>query len=403
MFLWKIIPVRGLLIAFAFFLFFFGIGGCKSLTPEDEIEEIIQNEPVNIPDDGYIRLVLNDKTGGFLLYYLADPKSMRYEPLFNANDPMASFLSVFVDGNVYRLGNSRQFTTRIERYNGDPAYIFEAPFLRVIQAFTPIKTSGSQVANGVMISIIVRNTNTQRSSVGVRMLIDTDLGEGRRRVPFLTNSQVVSSELLLEGNSDETFWVSRGSKATLMGSIVNPVEAAGKGPNLVHIANWKRLNDAPWRLAFSPGRSFNNLPHSIGDSAVCYYFGPDMLDRDKITTYTVFLSTEDLAWYNLTVTPPHMTASIVQKAPRTPAPQPARETTENRTVIPAVVTVSKPVIDIPALEAQARLEAEEKNEKVNIVTLIKLQELLNQFINGQIFLEEQDLTEIERAIERHRN
>jgi hypothetical protein len=379
-----------LLISFSVFL---GFGSCKSLVIEEDIEVIPQNENAKISDDGYIRLILNERTGGFSLYYRSDPQTMRYEPLFNSNDPLASFLSVYVDGNVYRLGSSRQFTTRIERYNGDPAYIFESPFLKVIQVFTPIKTSSSQTANGVMITIMVRNTNTQRSSVGVRMLLDTNLGEGRKKIPFLTNLQVVSSETLLEGVTNERFWVSRGSKTSLMGSIVSPVEGFGKGPDFVHIANWKRLNDAPWKLTFSPGRSFNNLPHSIGDSAVCYYFGPDMLDKDKISTYTVFLTTEDLPWYHLTVTPPHMTASIVQKPQR-----PVQVIQE-----PVSPPVENPRINIPALEAQARLEAEEKNESVNIVTLIKLQEVLNLFINGQIFLDEDDLIEIEQAIERYRN
>jgi hypothetical protein len=393
MFSRKVLRGRGLLTVFAFLFFFFGAGSCKSLITEEDIENKTQTanaDTVNIPDDGFIRLVLNERTGGFLLYYLADPQTMRYEPLFNSNDPMASFLSVYVDGNVYRLGSSRQFTTRIERYKGDPAYIFESPFVKVTQVFTPFKTSSSQTANGVMITIIIRNTASPRSSVGVRMLIDTNLGEGRKKVPFLTNLQVVSSEMLIEGNSDESFWVSRGNKTALMGSIVSPVEGLGKGPDFVHIANWKRLNDSLWILPFSPGRSFNNLPHSVGDSAVCYYFGPEMLDRDKIITYTVFLTTEDLAWYNLSVTPPHMKASTASKpATQRPVSTPAYK--------------RESAIDIPAIEAQAKIEAAAKNENADTLTLIKLQEILNQFIDGQILLNERDLKDIEEAIERHRN
>jgi len=60
-------------------------------------------------------------------------------------------------------------------------------------------------------------------------------------------------------------------------------------------------------------------------------------------------------------------------------------------------------INIPAIEAEARREAAAKHENVNIVTLLKLQEIINQFLNGQILLNEMDLTEIEKAIERHRN
>jgi hypothetical protein len=390
-------------IIFALFLVILIFGGCLSLIPEEDIDNSNRNS-AEIPDDGYIRLVLNDKTGSFSLYFLSDPQTIRYEPLFNADEPLASFLSVNVDGNVYRLGGSRQFTTKIERLNGDPALVFDSPFVKVTQIFTPVKTSGSSMANGIMITIRIQNISSQRASIGVRMLLDTNLGEGRKRVPFLTNTQVVNSELLIEGGSGEKFWISRGTKTTLMGSIVNPVEGdgdlpLGKGPDLVHIANWKRLNDASWRLRYLQGRSFNNLPHSIGDSAVCYYFGPEILDRDKISSYTVFLTTEDLAWYKISTPPPHLTASTTQEMESKPAVQEQKQEPENQTYIP--VYIEETTINIPAIEAQARYEATENDEDVNTLTLLKLQEILNQFINGQILLNEHDLTAIERAIERH--
>jgi hypothetical protein len=406
MFSKKVIRVEWLLIAFAFFLFFLGFSGCKSVdknNKDEKIENNTNNKTVNIPDDGHVRVILNEKKGSFLLLYLVDPENMRYEPLFNFNDPLASFLSVYVDGNIYRLGRSKHFTTKIGRYGGNPALIFESSFLRVTQVFTPVKTSSYQTPNGVMMTIIVRNTGAQRSTVGVRMLLDTNLGEGQNKVPFLTNLEIVTSEILLEGNSNERFWVSRGNKTALMGSIVSPVEGFGKGPDFVHIANWKRLNDSLWRLPYSPGRSFNNLPLFIGDSAVCYYFGPEMLDRDKVFTYTVFLTTEDLAWYNFSVPPPHMTASTVQKAAPIPSSAQARQEPVNQApVTQASVPQPKPV-DISVIETQAQLEAASNNESADTITLIKLQELLNQFINGQILLSEQDLKEIEQAIENHRN
>jgi hypothetical protein len=400
MFSQKVIHVKQLWIAFAFFLFFFGSGGCRSLPNEEYIENIKQNDVIISPDNGFIRLVLNDKTGGFSLYFLTDPENMRYEPLFNTNDPLSSFLSVYVDGNTYRLGGSKQFSAKIERYDGNPALTFESSFLKVTQIFTPVKTSSYQTANGVMITITVMNKSAQRSSVGARMLIDTNLGEGKDKVPFLTNLEIVTSEMLLEGNSDERFWLSRGNKTALMGSIISPVEGFGKGPDFVHIANWKRLNDAPWKLMFIQGRSFTKMPRSIGDSAVCYYFDPDMLDRDQTFTYTVFLTTEDLAWYKISAPPPHMTASIVQKA--VPIPVFAQVKQEPVIEEPISQPIEKSVIDISAIEAQAQIEAAEMNENVHKITLIKLREVLNQFIDDELLLYEQDLKNIEQAIENHR-
>jgi len=75
--------------------------------------------------DGHIRLIANERTGSFSLFFLSDPSSMRYEPLFNARDPSASFLSVSVDGRIYRLGEDRNFSTTYERQSGNPAVVYE--------------------------------------------------------------------------------------------------------------------------------------------------------------------------------------------------------------------------------------------------------------------------------------
>jgi len=373
--------------------------GCISISRIREIEEAYNPSsekipPENIPDDGYIRLVLNENKGCFSIFYLTDPKTMRYEPLLNPNNTSASFLSVLVDGNTYRLGCSAEFNTRIERIKGDTALIFESPFLKVTQLFTPVKTPNSQAVNGVMITITLQNTATQRSFVGLNMLLDTELGEGKKGVPILTNKRIVSSELFIEGNSTEKFWISRGKKTSLMGSIVNPVKSYGRPPDGVHIANWKRLNEAAWRLPYSKGRSFNNLPSSADDSAVCYYFGPEMLDLNRILTYTVYLTTEDAAWYNMYAPPFKMTASIV---PEENPPKSTAQIQEN-----GPLTREEFIVNIADIEAQTKAETAETNNNADAVILLKLQEILNQFISGQISLSENDLLEIERTIEKYR-
>ena len=329
--------------------------------------------------DGFLRLILNERTGNFSLYFLFDPDAMRYEGLFNTSVPSASFLSVNADGRIYRLGESRTFRTRYERLDGNPALVFESSFLRISEIFSPVKTANSTVVNGVRITINVENTGVQRSSVGLRLLIDTHLGEGRGRVPFITNSQLITNETLIEGASGEKFWLSRGERVTLMGSILSPLNNS-RPPDFVHIANWKRLNDVPWRLRYYEGRSFNNIPYSIGDSAVCYYYEPAVLESGGSLTYTIFLTTEDIAWYN-SATPP----------------APVRETqTETR-------VTEAPTINIAALEESALAEEALSNEDANTLLLLKLQVILDQFLAGEIYLNEQDLTEIERAINRLRN
>jgi len=377
---------------------FFPALGCISISQLREMEAAYHPTaekvtPENIPDDGYIRLVLNESRGCFSIFYLTDPKKMHYEPLLNPKNNSASYLSVLFDGVIYKLGCSPEFNTRVERIKGDTALIFESPFLKVTQLFTPIKTPNSQAANGVMITITALNKATQRSFVGLNMLLDTELGEGKKGVPILTNKRIISSETLIEGNSTEKFWISRGKKISLMGSIVNPVKSSGRSPDGVHIANWKRLNEASWRLSYLKNRSFNNLPSSVDDSAICYYFGPEMIDHNRTVTYTVFLTTEDVAWYNMYAPPFKMTALIV--------PEDAEQTADAQNQIKTLQR-EEFIVNIADIEAQTQAKAEENNDNADAAILLQMQEILNQFISGQIVLNESDLAEIEKTIEKYR-
>ncbi|MDR2521374.1 MAG: hypothetical protein LBC72_02295, partial [Spirochaetaceae bacterium] len=54
--------------------------------------------------DGRIKLVLDDNLGKFLLYYMTDVEKQTYEPLFWDKDKRTSYLSAFIDGRVYVLG-----------------------------------------------------------------------------------------------------------------------------------------------------------------------------------------------------------------------------------------------------------------------------------------------------------
>jgi len=351
--------------------------------------------------DGYVRLILHERTGRFSLYYLTDPDTMRYEPLFNSRDPRASFLSVYVNGKSYRLGDSRVFKVSIERRNGDPALVFRARTLTISQVFTVIKTGSSRIANGIMMTVIIENTGKRELTVGLRMILDTELGENYGRVPFITNNRIIRGETQITGESGEKFWITRGENISLMGSIVNPLNNNQTDPTYVHIANWKRLNESAWMLRYIEERSFNNLPYSVRDSAVCYFYEPAPLVIGGVFTYTIFLTTEDPEWYGASVVPIAETPIAIRREIE-PEPHPAIEDVMEDVIeeIPAVVEVELPTIDIASLQAEAFAQAMENGEDPNVLFLLKLQGLLEQFIAGEIYLNETDLTEIEGAIER---
>ncbi|MDR3146283.1 MAG: hypothetical protein LBU21_08395 [Treponema sp.] len=254
--------------------------------------------------DGNIRLVLQEGTGRFSLYSRSNTPGASYEPLFMDQDPRTSFLAVLVNNRAYRMGEASAFRIRLGGSSVRPSFIFESPFLMVTQEYSFIKTPGSAVSNGIRLDIRAVNLGKDSVQVGFRLLLDTNLGEGGGAPPFVTEQRSLATETVVEGQSGEQRWVSRNNRIGLMGSLALGDE---KRPDLVHFANWKRLNEVSWKLTHVPDRNFNYLPYSIGDSAVCYYFDPLPLAGGASRTVSIFLSTEDGRGFG-TGLPPENTA-----------------------------------------------------------------------------------------------
>jgi hypothetical protein len=250
--------------------------------------------------NGRIKLVLHETTGRFSLYYLSDFASEKYEPFFVDEDPRTSFITVMVNNMTYKLGDSVSFRFRTGGTETNPALIFESSFLSVTEEFSFIKTGNSPETNGVAITIKAVNRGAREASVGFRLLLDTSLGEGSTRTPFITDRQSIISETVIEKAAGEKWWISGNGQISLMGSIS---EGVGKTPEFVHFANWKRLNEAPWKINSVSGRNFNYLPYSIGDSAVAYYFDPAVISGGQERSCSLLLAAEDPAGFTGTAPP----------------------------------------------------------------------------------------------------
>jgi hypothetical protein len=257
--------------------------------------------------NGNIRLSLNEETGRFFLYYLTGFSPVKFEPLFESRSPRTSLLTVYYNEKAYKLGENNNFKIRLDNNDLSPALIFESSFLRVTERFEFIKTGGSSSTNGVKITFIVENTGSRRADVGLRFLLDTNLGEGRGGAPLVTDLKPLNGESIFESTSPDKWWRSGNDSLSLIGSL-DP--ETGDKPDLVHVANWKRLNDTSWKLRYSQGRNFTHS-NNIGDSAVAYYFNPHRIVTGESFSSFLLLAANDpsgFAIYNVvrSVEPPLM-------------------------------------------------------------------------------------------------
>jgi hypothetical protein len=318
--------------------------------------------------EGRIRLVLNENTGRFSLYYMTDIAREEYVPFFADRDIRTSFLAIQVNDRNYRLGDSSAFRTSLGGSGTNPSLVFESPALRITEEFSFVKTAGSYLTNGVKITITIANKGRQQIQAGARFLIDTSLGE--EGVHFSTDKREISSEAQIGAGSEDAFWVSGNARFGLMGSV------SGEGitrPDLVHFANWKRLNDASWKVPFYQGRNFNLLPYSIGDSAVCYYYEPLAVGAGSARTITLVLASKDDSGFS-------------------------GDLAEGPDEISRLIDASK-APDSVTIQGLSKNEADETMQS-DMVILRDLTSRLDEYIKSDASVSEEELAAIELVISR---
>jgi hypothetical protein len=239
--------------------------------------------------DGRIKLVIDERLGRFSLYYMTDVETRLYEPLFWDKDKRTTFLSAYINGKEYKLGNSSEFKMIIRGEKNKPSLIFESAFLSIAIDFSFIRTASSGVSNGVRIDVRLESWSPKMVEVGARLLVDTFLGE-KSVPPFRTDRRPIAAETIIDKTSPDQFWISRNDRYGLMGSIF--VEGT-EPPDFLQLANWRRMNAARFKVNYVHGRSFNATPFSVKDSAVCYFLDIKPMNRWDRRMMTVLLAAED--------------------------------------------------------------------------------------------------------------
>ncbi len=225
--------------------------------------------------EGLIKLILHDDIGRFSIYYLSDYENSTYLPLFFEKDPRTSVLTIVADNKIYRLGETSSFGEVIEEtYNG-AQFLWSSNNLIITENFTFISSNKSTLADGVKITITIKNTSNYTIEAGLRYLIDTYLGEDIS-LHFKTNiSDNVRFENTILKNNMVNFLISPETEDAVTNGLQLTTSGSGAStPDSIIIANWSRLNDTSWYYETSSSRNFNLMPYSINDSAIALYYDP---------------------------------------------------------------------------------------------------------------------------------
>ncbi|MCX7025793.1 MAG: hypothetical protein NT080_14435 [Spirochaetes bacterium] len=237
--------------------------------------------------EGRIKLVVNEQTARFSLYYLADITKNVYVPLLYDQEPRTSFPSLSLDGKVFRLGDSAEYRYTIGKGEKEAYIEYRSSFCVVRQTFSFIPSEGSDMTDGIAIRFELENVSDRDITVGIRYLLDTYLGEKNGKHFSVGSRDKLASEYSLSGAFEERKFTTPSDTATSYAFML-----AGEGvtkPDRVLFANWKRLYDGGWAIDIVPTRDFNLYPYSVNDSAVAVYYEPVKLRKGAIRTVSLLM------------------------------------------------------------------------------------------------------------------
>ena len=192
---------------------------------------VVSLTALTISDDS-LELVVHEKSGRFTLYAVHSDGTKK--SLFVEDDPRTTILTVLAGSKIYRMGDSFEFRQVVTGGGNSATITWTSSSLKVTESFT---LEGAAIS----ITVAVQNVSEQALSIGVRYLLDTYLGEKGEH--FRADGLPVRTETDYVWATPNEIVSSNGTGTQL---VILTTDRSITEPDRIVLANWKRLNDAPW-------------------------------------------------------------------------------------------------------------------------------------------------------------
>lgn len=216
--------------------------------------------------------------------------------IYGRPNPWTSYTSLWIDDQKYVFGGST------ERRAGDGArygeviqeptvednkIITKTQFDNIVveQILSIVKSSTTGLADSAQIQYRVTNEGEEENKVGLRIMLDTMLGENDG-APFRLGEDTISTDKLYYDKELDDFWQAFDSvsnpQVTSQGSFIGPDVST---PDRVYFSDWGSLADGVWDFDFNPGQDFMRKGEYEIDSAMAMYWVPEKIEPGETKTY----------------------------------------------------------------------------------------------------------------------
>lgn len=269
--------------------------------------------------EGKIQLVLHEDFGRFSIAYRENPEAGNSIPLLLDQDPRTSLLEIFSDNKILRMGESPGFSFSLAKTAEGASFLWVSPGLQVKQSFGFLKSRESSVIDAVRVTLEITNTADADNTVGAKYIFDTYLGEKSGNHFQVQGMEKITSETAFKPDSAKFSILSSSPDTQGHDAVGFFVLLDGEGVTSVDevvLANWKRLNESPWKYEVNPKRNFNLLPYSINDSAISLLYRERPLKTGETRKITTIFGNKSSGLYVLPAVPDKNLSNLLLQASR---------------------------------------------------------------------------------------
>ncbi|MGL5255116.1 MAG: hypothetical protein ACRC9L_09025 [Brevinema sp.] len=246
------------------------------------------------PGESWLSIPVNPVTGTFSALNLRETNT-DFSALLFSGPAMSSHIGYLINGKSYHQSNF-QINVPIGPTAGyqvdgvfqspEGIHIETAYFLMDISLNSELKTMG--------VAVLLSNKTSSPHTVGVKILLDTDIGESQNvSLVNLPNGAVLSRPVRFPSTNlpSYIYMGDRGLRSPTLrdrGFYIYPYISTNT-PTMVVVENWKRLATSPW-YPETLGNTFSFTATNFFDVGIGIYFGEQLIEPNQEITLGIAIS-----------------------------------------------------------------------------------------------------------------
>tara|TARA_B100000427_G_scaffold325713_1_gene333052 strand:+ start:16589 stop:18547 length:1959 start_codon:yes stop_codon:yes gene_type:complete len=250
----------------------------------------------------FIKIVVNNKDakGRFSLETtLGNPDNSHddYQDLIYGKPiPWTSYTTLLIDNNPFIFGNpdnrlQRRTKTKFNYASLDEQYVSDNSIISstsiknfdVSQKIGFYRNPNTNINDSMFIEYHVTNTSADTHYFGLRIMLDTKLGQNDG-APFRMGRDQITHEIQLSQKDLYAYWQAFDSLSTpniiSQGLLTDPAQSLTM-PDSIHLANWGTLVDQPWNANYQQDRSFIRKGENQKDTALALTYNSKAIQPNQ--------------------------------------------------------------------------------------------------------------------------